>query len=506
MKARRDAPRILSHNAKLNIMSIQCTTDIDPNTVDHLHAFDPELDRPVLLDLFSLFQFGKTAGSLIRIPESHIPRLQSIKKTIEKGLTSPDLFVSQLAQSIQPIIDQSLVLCSQYDCVVANPPYMGGTYQNTVLKRFLKTQYHNYRDNLFSAFIVRGLELAVDHGYLGSMSPFVWMFISTHESLRTKLIDDATITSLGQLEYSGFSGATVPVCTFTTRKRRIPAYKGSYIRLSDFRGADNQVRVTGSDQESRLRMDVPVAADNFHKIPGSPIAYWASKRLLEIFEESSRLGNFAEAKKGLDTGDNERFLRLWYEVDSNRILFNCHNADQAKESRKKWVPCDKGGKYRKWYGNNDYLINWENEGSELKSFKPQAVIRNEKYYFNPGITWTDISSTYMGVRFKGRGFIFDVSGPFLFCDESLQLVYLAYLVSILTPTFTAILNPTFHNGAGTIAALPVIKFFFSSSNSNVINLASEAVEIAREDWNLFRNILGLQSIPLGCFSLTNKHH
>ncbi len=363
---------------------------------------------------------------------------------------------------------------------------MGRRYHNPILKDFMKSNYGKCDTDLFSGFIVRNIEMANQFGDCSLMSPFVWMFITTHESLRTKLIDDTNITTLTQLEYSGFAEATVPICTFTFQKGHIPKFVGSYIKLSEFKGAENQgPKTLEAIRNPDCGWMYQVSADNFHKIPGSRIAYDASKKFLEIFEEATPLGEIAEPRQGLATADNDRFLRLWHEVSLDRVFFNCPDAQTAKESRRKWFPYNKGGEFRKWYGNNDYLVNWEDDGEEMKGFRPRAVIRNERYYFKPGITWTDVSSSYFGARFKDRGFLFDVSGSSLFPPDILTYRYISYMLSCLTPKVIAILNPTLHAQVGDIASLPIFRTVLESTNSKTDELAFEAINIARIDWNSF---------------------
>ena len=238
--------------------------------------------------------------------------------------------------------------------------------------------------------MVRNVGMSAEHAQLGFMTPYVWMFIGTYEKLRKFVIQQNTITSLIQLEYSGFSGATVPICTFTLQKGYCPGYRGGYVRLSDFVGADQQApraleALANPDCGWFYRAD----ASGFEAIPGSPIAYWASKSLLKSFERFSPLESFVPPKSGLTTGDNERFLRYWWECSeaNQSSTISCRAA--AKQSKIKWVPCNKGGEFRKWYGNNDYVVNWKNDGGEMKSAGLSATTyRNSNFYFREGITWS----------------------------------------------------------------------------------------------------------------------
>ena len=235
------------------------------------------------------------------------------------------------------------------------------------------------------------------------MSPFVWMFISSHGNLRTRLVDEETITSLIQLEYSGFEGATVPICTFTLQKGHVAFRKGCFIRLSDFRGSDSQApRALEAIRNRGCGWFFEAAQDEFKKLPGSPVAYWVSERVRRVFEQGETLSSVAKPRVGMRTGDNERFLRQWHEVSIAEFNSTSENSRQASESGNKWFPFVKGGNFRKWFGNVEYVINWENNGNEIKTTTlakyPQLSwdnlgwkISNEAYYFLPAITWTAVS-------------------------------------------------------------------------------------------------------------------
>jgi type II restriction/modification system DNA methylase subunit YeeA len=496
MRARKDDKNILDEPPRLNVVAIQSSEGlVTTDVVKQLCTFDPSADKSALVEIISLFKLGKTAGSLIRVPESIARKLSGIRGVVEKALQSSDMFVQKAAESLKPLIEQAILLGNKYDCVVANPPYMGRAYHNPLLKEYLKENYKDFDNDKFSAFIIRDIELVKENGHLGHMSPFVWMFISSHESLRTRLIDFATITSLIQLEYSGFAGATVPVCTFTLKKGRVADYKGSYIRLSEFRGADNQgPKTLEAIRNPDCGWMYRVSADNFHKIPGSPIAYWASEKFLEIFEKATPLGKIAEPRVGLQTADNDRFLRLWHELNLDRIMFNCPDAQTAKESKRKWFPYNKGGQFRKWYGNNEYLVNWENDGQELKDFRPTSVIRNERYYFKPGITWSGLSSSFFGVRVQETGFLFDVVGSVLFPqEESPHLI--GYLCSKLPFESLKMINPTYHFQVGDVSRLPILLDKFNCLTNSVERLVVDCICIARSDWNSFETSWDFSNFP-----------
>ena len=288
----------------------------------------------------------------------------------------------------------------------------------------MKENYVDVKSDLFSAFIFRNIELTLPKGQLGFMSPFVWLFISSYEKLRSLLINQKTITSLVQLEYSGFDGATVPICTFTLENAHHPDFKGGYVRLADFRGAGNQAPKT---LEAIINPDCSwfyrAAATDFQKIPGSPIAYWASPQTIVIFESGKLLKQFGDTRQGMATSDNDRFLKIWFEVNNADFYINASTQHEAKCSAKKWFPYNKGGEFRKWYGNSEHVINWEYEGAEVIEYAASLygsatrTIKSMSEYFKPSISWSKISSGNLAMRYYPEGFIFDVAGCCIFTDD-----------------------------------------------------------------------------------------
>ncbi|MDR6184164.1 BREX-1 system adenine-specific DNA-methyltransferase PglX [Acinetobacter baylyi] len=283
MKAREDDRRLFSNPPKLNIIALQGSQP------ERLDAFSQDLAstdiaQADLKDLLDLFEHASTLGSLIQIPQAFAKKLPDLEAKLNTASESGDIFAQQSAQELLPLVQQAKLLDQQYDAVIANPPYMSNKYLNPNLKTYLKKNYQGYEKDLFSAFMIRDLQLTKESGQLGFMSPFVWMFISSYENLRAHFIDQATITSLIQLEYSGFDGATVPICTFTLAKAHIKGFTGSYIRLSDFRGSENQAPKTlEAINNPSCGWFFNAKPDDFKKIPGSPIAYWMPKNFKKYF-------------------------------------------------------------------------------------------------------------------------------------------------------------------------------------------------------------------------------
>ena len=393
-------------------------------------------------------------GSLIRPEVTDVAR--SLQTLADRDFPE-DLFLRETHNKVRQALRQADYLSPRYHVVIANPPYMGGRGMNGSLRAWLKEHYADVKTDLFSAFIMRNTELALPKGQLGFMSPFVWMFISSYEKLRSYLLKQKTITSLVQLEHSGFAGATVPICTFTIENAHHPDFKGGYVRLSDFRGADNQApktleAINNPDSGWFYRP----STDDFQKIPGSPIAYWASAKQRQAFEEFPILGSWSPVKVGLQTGNNDQFLRFWHEVSIEKVGFNYQELALTANGEHKWFPYNKGGNFRRWYGNAEFLVNWENDGKAIRNFTDAAghiksVIRNQGYYLKKGVTWTDISSSYFGVRLTLAGYLFDVKGSSAFPEQSSPEKLTAFLGSCVVCNFLKLMNPTVTFQVGNIA-------------------------------------------------------
>ncbi|NUG07339.1 BREX-1 system adenine-specific DNA-methyltransferase PglX, partial [Acinetobacter bereziniae] len=354
MKAREDDRRLFSTPPKLNIIALQ---DSQPERLD---AFSQDLAstdiaQADLKELLDLFEHASTFGSLIQIPQAFAKKLSDLETKLNTALESGDIFAQQSAQELLPLVQQAKLLAKQYDAVIANPPYMGGKGMNTVLKDFAKKKFPDSKSDMFAMFIERCQELSKASGETAFVTPYVWMFISSYEELRKKLVSQNTIKSLIQLEYNAFEPACIPVCAYTISKAHIQNYEGSYIKLSDFKGHENQApRTLEAIQNENCGWFFNAKPDDFKKIPGSPIAYWVSDKVRDIFQTTLPLSKYANPVVGLQTGDNTLFLRYWNEVNVGNIGFNISDRNEAVKSKKKWFPFNKGGEFCKWYGNQDY--------------------------------------------------------------------------------------------------------------------------------------------------------
>lgn len=433
-------------------------------------------------------------GSLLNPTEAQLAALRADAARFAAEVESDSLFGRGLGVKLQDALRVCEALARKFDCVVANPPYMGSSSFSPFMSRWIKKNYPDVKSDLFSSFIVRIMDYANEHGEAGIMCPFVWMFIGSYEKLREKMINEKTITSLIQLEYSGFAGATVPICTFTFHNGYVDGYKGGYVRLSDFVGAAVQAPKT---REAIANPDCGYFyrrnAKTFTQIPGTPIAYWASEALLNAFAGGKKLSDIGKPRQGLATGENARFVREWWEVGLDREKFDCKSIEESLECGKKWFPYNKGGDFRKWYGNNQCIIDWQSDGEKIRKF-PGAVIRNPDFYFRQSITWSKISSGSIAFRFKPNGHIFDVAGTSVFADEpTLSYLQGACNCSVIM-TVASMLSPTLNFEVGQIATYPIMQN--EARQPMVVNLVSKLRNDSKLDWDSFETSWDFKRHPL----------
>lgn len=496
---------ITSSGLKLNLACIIETNEINEQDLVFIAGATSGIKYERIKEFIQTYRSAKTFGSLIKIEEYDKEFLQS---RIEELKSNPvqDVFLEESRQKaieILPLlIRQSDLLIETYDVLITNPPYLSTKYMNNLLVDFVNCNYNEVKYDLFSAFIVHGFNKVKKTGHLGVMCPFVWMFISSYENLRKRIINEKNISSLIQLEYSAFEEATVPICTFTLRNDSI-GLEGEYVDLSAFTGGANQpIKVREAISDPKIGYRYSFNQMELKKIPTSPIAYWSTQRVLDIFENSKKLGEISEPRQGMATSDNNRFLRLWSEVDFRRIGFNYKSLEHARESKLKWFPYNKGGDFRKWYGNNDFIVNWENDGHEVKEYAAELyksytrTIKNIPYYFKQGITYTFISSSKFGVRYSPAGFIFDVAGSTIFPKEEDILYITAFLCSNLAHEFLKIQNPTLNFQVGNIKNLPLMIDVDDDLRERINNLAEQNIQLSKADWDSYENSWDFKRHPL----------
>ncbi len=497
MKARATTRRVFTNPPKVRVYSVVSTNDIDAERLVRAVAQDDDSMRQLLLTLFEHYSDVKNLGSLITPSSRELTGLEERMRDMKaKGQLNllGDVAENELMW-LETFFAVNQLLSEQYSVVITNPPYMGSKGMNAPLSAFLQKSYPETKSDLFAAFMERCLALTALGGFSSLINQQSWMFIKSYEKWRDRVIRSYTIDSmvhLGPHAFDEIGGEVVQSTSFVMRKAMVRGWTGVYFRLVAPNSSDEKQQMLLQGEE-RYAVDQGV----FRDIPGSPIAYWASDRVREIFRDNPKLGEIAQPRQGLATADNERFLRLWHEVDVNRIGFGLASRDQAKKSGRKWFPYNKGGEFRRWYGNQDYVINWENDGEVIRNFD-RAVIRNPDHYFREGITWTDISSSRFGARYTPEGFLFDVSGSSIFpAHNSIRLV-IGFMCSHVCYKFLGYLNPTMHFQVGNIASLPVV--LDNNQKASIDHLVQSCVQASKEDWDDYETSWNFIAHPLTNFS------
>lgn len=429
-------------------------------------------------------------GSLLNPSEDETDELKAAAASC-----SDDLFASATKTKLESAAVICEKLSRRFTCVVANPPYMGSSSFNPFMSKWVKKNYPDVKSDLFSSFIVRIMDFAGEHGEIGMMTPFVWMFIGSYEKLRNRLIDDKTLTTLIQLEYSGFAGATVPVCTFTYHNSHIDGYKGGYVRLADFTGPAVQApKALEAIQNPVCGWFYRRDADTFKQIPGTPIAYWASDGLLSAMADGVKLSSFGRTSKGIITGKNDKFIRLWWECAVGTIGFSSSSVSDLFSGRK-WHPCTKGGSYRKWFGNLDSVIDWSNNGhSVFESASREgnhAQDYSDELKFKPAISWSAITSSIPSFRYASNC-LSEHAGMCLFVPEDKIGYMLSLLNSSVSKEYFSLIAPTLNVNAGDVDKFPVLLSCFNL----VDGLFNESRGLSKTDWDAFETSWDFKRHPL----------
>jgi type II restriction/modification system DNA methylase subunit YeeA len=453
MKGREDDRRLLERGVSLNIMALQDSTGLN---LEHLAmsanqapACPSKEDLQMLVEAFA---HATAFGSLIKVADllgEKVPAIIGLSNSIGQGLLESDrvLKLNKLAR-------QAAILSKRYDVVVANPPYMGGKYHAPILKSLIGSTYPDAKSDLFSAFILRCVEMSKKAGHIGIMCPNVWMYISSHEKLRGFISKRTVLKSLVELPLSGFKGATVQICSFVLRNYTIKGSAGSGIRLVDFSGSDSDLsgHLKEAIRDNNCGWRYITFQDEFEKIPGGPIAYWITGDEQDLYVNGCTLDSVCQPRKGIDTGENSVFLRFWWEVPLSHCMFGGQSAVE------KWFPYNKGGDFRRWYGNRDYVVNWQSDGSAIKSrlswTKKKPTIRNAKHFLREGFTWTTVSSGGFSARYSPPGALFDNGGCTLFAETNVLLLELgAFLNSVVAQRYLSFLSPTLNFQPGDIGRM-----------------------------------------------------
>ena len=501
MKARSYNRRALTQGICNNLSFIEESNNISKFSYDAL-TINKEMNL-IGEYLVGAFKHAREIGSLQNIERKDYTAFVEYLLNLDTPSVQLDLFITEWLNNVKPLMlhfaKQASILSGKYTVVCTNPPYMGKLEGE--LKKFVVDNYKEYSGDLFSVFMYRNFGFCKKDGYSAFMTPFVWMFIKTYEQLRNFIVDNKTITSLVQMEYSAYEEATVPICSFIL-KNGLSSEKSYCFRLSDFKGGmvvqKEKVLEAQCNKECGYYYESEQA--NYKKIPGTPIAYWLSESFIAAFVNGVRFKNVGDTRQGMATSDVNRFTRYWYEASYPSIGWNYTDLEDTEDGKHTWFPYIKGGSFRKWYGNEEYLVNWKYNGREVKQYAADLyksytrTIKNISEYLKPCISWGMITSSDISVRFYPYGHIFDIAGCCCFSEDNIRYYLLAFMNSKVANAYTKVINPTINMNVGDIANLPLI---IDETLKDTIDSFTEAcVKTAKDDWDSFENSWDFKRHPL----------
>ena len=473
LKAREYDKNIFNKNIvkDINILSLQESKGIDTS------YFDQDLITTANIDyLIDMFKDAKEIGSLLKVEK------RDYSYALDR--LSGNILDLNLLEQIKPLIRQADILSSKYTIMVTNPPYMNNSSMSNTIRKYLEEHYNKSKTDLYASFME--IDVLSSNGYLSMINQHGWMFLGSFTDLRKSIIDKYDISSLIQLgprAFEDISGEVVQSVTFVFKKsikeERRKGYYYNLIDANDAKAKENQYLAIKNN---------PIIAniDDFKYLPDCIIGYWVSPNMREIFKNSEKLGDLIPVKKGADTGNNAKYLRLWWEVNYNSISYYSKGKNIIK-----WVPYNKGDGYRKWYGNNNNIVNWENDGFELKN--STANLRSQQLYFKDSITWSAVSTSKTSFRLSDYDAIFDSAGSSMFPTRNINN-YIGLCNSNMINIMLNIINPTMNFGAGSISKIPVKNEILNSQK--IDKLSNNCINISKEDWDSFETSWGFKKHPL----------
>ena len=509
MKAAARKRRFLRNPVQPNICVMENVAFEPQELADYIQIAGRDLFTGPLRDTLGQFAQAKNFGALIT---PTLPDVAEARRVLAVKDFTSDLIRRETHARVLRVLEMADYLSPRYHVVVANPPYMGGKGMNDNLQTFARKIFPDSKSDFFSMFMERCVELAMANSYVGMINLPSWLFLSSFEKLRTKLLSYCKFESLLHIG-RGIFGIDWGSAAFTIRKTHRVEGAAAFFRLhkrnfqhlypSDiakiflsalrdrsfqfdfeaYRGEDGFSEIIHSNEVGAQRIFYRAEPSQFSRLPGSPIAYWISPKIVGLFKAGQLVGD--RAKKGLTTGDNDHFIRFWHEVDKSRI---------SVFAGRKWFPTQKGGQFRRWYGNLENVINWADDGFEIKNFKFEdgslrSVIRNEAFYGRQGVTWSDVSSGKLSMRYVPNGFIFNASGPTIFSDDEASV--LACMNTKITEKIAEFISPTLHFEVGQVQTYPLLK---APDSARVA--AFVAKDISRADWDAYETSWDFSTLPL----------
>ena len=487
MKARQYDRRFFSRGIQPHVYAIVESNHVDKFAVDYFCNGDMKLTAAMDTIIKELHD-AKEYGSILTVTPQDWSMLYDRFAEITEDI---NMSRETALRELLPLVQVAEALAQKYDVVVTNPPYMGSNNMGITLSSFVKTNYPDSKSDMSTVFMELCQHRCKHNGMYAMINIPVWMTQSSFSALRRNLLGSATFVNMLHLG-RGVFGSDFGTTAFVVRNGLEKDYTATYRRL--FEGLTQVDSIDVKENCFFEGKGIYHAKQHLYdKIDGLPIAYWVTKGQVAAFDFPA-LNTLAEARQGFATGDNERFLRFWQEVDFSHACFSCKNRDEAKQSEKRWFPCNKGGAFRRWYGNNERFVNWENDGAEMIDFSG-SVIRNPSYYFRQGMTWSTATMSKLSMRYSPVGFLFESKGSVCFPIDDRNLSYLLALLNTkIVEKLLLVLTPTVDYHEGPLGRIPVIvsKEYFA----DVSRLSEQCVSLARHDWDSFETSWDFQRHPL----------
>ena len=503
MKARQYNRRILNGENTCHVYAIQESNSINRAHLKYFGAGMDDIEKNAakmqLEGLLDTLTDAKEYGSILNVESYNWDLLRRFvaAEDTDGQISMDSVGVEDTAEQLNQFIDIGETMARKYWVTCTNPPYMGSNSMGAQLFDFIANNYLSGKTDLFAAFIEKCVRLARQSGKVAMITQQGWMFLTSYQDLR-KVVQGKQIDSLIQLGARAFdeiSGEVVQTCAFILSNAHIANYISPFVRLVEFSGE------LGKEKEFFNKNNLfNQKAERFNAIPGAPIAYWCSKRIFDIFKESKPLSSMLTPRQGVKTLDNNRFLKVWFEVMFSHIGFGAQTLVIANSMKRKWFPYNKGGTAIKWYGNKDYVVNWENDGAEMKAFAIQKynsvtrTITNIPYFFLQGITWSDVSTGNIAVRFAEAGSMFDSTGIMAFGNEDELQYIIALMNSNVMMLFLRILAPSLHFNGGAINNVPLIYCKERATEIGQYSVQSES--LAKDVWDSFETSWDFKKHPL----------
>lgn len=498
MKARQFDRRFFSRGIQPNVFAIDESNDIDSLAVDYCFEGNSELRKDFdgfLRDMKDATEYG----SILNVPQHKWGELACLAQSKAQEIS---LYSGYISEKIVPLIHIGEALAQKYHVSVTNPPYLGVSFCNAIVNKYIKDNYFETKTDMFAVFMVKCADLVKKNGYYAMITQHSWMFLKSFRELRRDITANCIINMahLGARAFEEIAGEVVQTTAFVIQKNNLRDYKGTYARLVNY-GSQN-----AKEEAFLLKKDLyNISTDRFDYIEDSPIAYWVPQALFEIFHTAKQIEDYGDARVGMQTGENDKFVRLWEEVNYLDLCTDAVSAEVAQASGKKWFPYNKGGEFRKWYGNNDWIVDWYNDGQNIKEDKlyklsigkclpSNSKPKNMQYYFRPSITWSKVSSGSIAFRYKPAGHIFDIAGASIFTTQDMIRYLHGYCNSVVAMFIAFVLSPTINYEAGTVSKFPVV--VDKSQKTTIEELVSENIELSKQDYDSFETSWDFGRNPL----------